>query len=541
MTRRFWIGLALAAPSSSWRWAGLPGLDSHDPGAARHIGVGRSSLSRRLWCCGRAFRSSRAAGHRCGTAASTCSRLIALGTGIAYRYSVVATFLPSLFPPHSPRQDGIMPVYFEAAAVITVLVLLGQVLELRARAQTGDAIRALLESRAEDRAPHRAPTAARSDCRSTTSRSGDRLRVRPGERVPVDGVVLEGKSAIDESMMTGESMPVAKEAGDKVTGGTINGTGSLVMRAERSAPRRPSAQHRRTWSRKPSARARRSSAWPIPCPAGSCRLVIAVALIAFAAWIIWGPPPAFAFALIAAVSVLIIACPCALGLATPMSIMVGVGRGAPAGVLIKRRRGAGAAREGGHAGHRQDRHADRGQATRDRRDSCGGRRRGDDNRTCGKPRTRRASIRLPQRLSAAANERGLDAQGVAGFRSITGKGVTGRVEGRTIAVGNAALLQDARNRRCRALRTTAESCAARGATVMYRRHRWPSRLALAVADPIKPTTQGRSRQSAWGWRPHRHGDRRQSHDRAGCCRSARDHRGRGRSCCPSRSTRSFAP
>ena len=258
--------------------------------------------------------------------------LIGIGTGVAWTYSVIATAAPGLFPPGFRGPDGSVAIYFEAAATITVLVLLGQVLELRAREQTGGAIRALLDL---------TPKTARRVRADNTDEEigleavavGDRLRVRPGEKVPVDGDVIEGLSSVDESMVTGESMPVEKAAGAKVIAGTMNGTGSFVMRADkvgrdtmlaRIVQMVAEAQR----SRAPIQRlADQVSGWFVP-------LVIAAALLAFAAWAIWGPEPRFAYALVAAVSVLIIACPCALGLATPMSIMVGVGRGAQSGVLI---------------------------------------------------------------------------------------------------------------------------------------------------------------------------------------------------------------
>ena len=252
--------------------------------------------------------------------------LIALGTGVAWLYSVVATALPGLFPDALRAEGGAVAVYFEAASVITVLVLLGQVLELRAREQTSGAIRALL-----DLAPKKARRIRRDGTEEEVTLDliavGDRLRVRPGEKVPVDGSVFDGRSALDESMVTGESMPVTKTAGDRVIGGTINQSGALVMTAEKIGRDtllarivQMVAQAQR--SRAPIQRlADQVSGWFVP-------LVIFVAGIAFIAWSIWGPEPRFTFGLIAAVSVLIIACPCALGLATPMSIMVGVGRGA---------------------------------------------------------------------------------------------------------------------------------------------------------------------------------------------------------------------
>jgi Cu+-exporting ATPase len=259
--------------------------------------------------------------------------LIALGTGAAYLYSVFATFAPGVFPAEFRGMGGAASVYFEAAAVITVLVLLGQVLELRAREETGGAIRALLKL---------APKAARrvkdgggdEEVALELVQLGDHLRVRPGDGVACDGEVLEGRSVVDESMVTGESMPVAKVPGDKLIGGTVNGTGSLVMRADNVGADSMLA-HIVTMvaeaqrSRAPIQRmADTVSAYFVPA-------VLGVAVLAFLAWAVWGPVPALSYAVIAAVSVLIIACPCALGLATPMSIRVGVGKGATAGVLIK--------------------------------------------------------------------------------------------------------------------------------------------------------------------------------------------------------------
>ena len=259
--------------------------------------------------------------------------LIAMGTGVAWVYSIVATVLPGLFPAAFRGMDGAVPVYFEAAAVITVLVLLGQVLELKAREQTSGAIRALL-----DLAPKRArrirPDGSDEELGLDAVVLGERLRVRPGESVPVDGAVLEGRSSVDESMVTGESMPVTKATGARVIGGTMNQSGGFVMRADKVGRETVLARivamvAEAQRSRAPIQRlAGQVSGWFVP-------LVIAVALLAFLAWSTWGPEPRLTFGMLAAVSVLIIACPCALGLATPMSIMVGVGRGAQSGVLIK--------------------------------------------------------------------------------------------------------------------------------------------------------------------------------------------------------------
>ena len=281
--------------------------------------------------------------------------LIAMGTGVAWVYSIVATFVPQIFPQAFRIGDGAVAVYFEAAAVITVLVLLGQVLELRARETTSGAIRALLDL---------APKTARLIRENGTEEEveldqvhvGDRLRVRPGEKVPVDGVVSEGRSSVDESMVTGESMPVTKEIGAPVIGGTMNQSGALVIDAKKvgrdtmlSQIVQLVAEAQR--SRAPIQRmADQVSGWFVPA-------VIVIAGMAFTAWAIWGPEPRFSYGLVAAVAVLIIACPCALGLATPMSIMVGVGRGAQSGVLIKNAEALGAYGEGRYDGDGQNRHA----------------------------------------------------------------------------------------------------------------------------------------------------------------------------------------
>jgi Cu+-exporting ATPase len=259
--------------------------------------------------------------------------LIALGVGTSYLYSLLATFAPALFPAGLRQHGGFVPVYYEAASFVTVLVLLGQVLELRAREKTGSAVRALLKL---------APKTARRIGADGTDAEvplaelqvGDRLRVRPGEAVPVDGSVTEGSSAVDESMVTGESVPVAKGVGAKVIGGTINGTGALIMAAEKVGADTMLSRimHMIADAQRSRAPIQRLvdvvAAWFVPA-------VMASAALAFGAWMIWAPAPALGLAMVAAVSVLIIACPCALGLATPMSIMVGVGKGATAGVLVK--------------------------------------------------------------------------------------------------------------------------------------------------------------------------------------------------------------
>src|SRR5581483_6316858 len=331
MTRRFWIGLVLVLPVFALEMGG------HLTGLHQWLGQQTSNWTQLvlatpvvLWAgwpfFERAWVSLR-------TRNLNMFTLIAMGTGVAWAYSIVGTVWPGSFPVSMRGHDGSVPVYFEAAAVITVLVLLGQVLELRARERTSGAIRALL-----DLSPKMArrikADGSDEDVSLDQVSAGDRLRVRPGERVPVDGKILEGRSAIDESMVTGESMPVTKAVGEKVIGGTMNRSGGFVMRADKVGRDTVLAQivqmvAQAQRSRAPIQRlADQVSAWFVPA-------VIGTAVLAFIAWSVWGPEPRLTFGLIAAVSVLIIACPCALGLATPMSIMVGVGRGAQSGVLIK--------------------------------------------------------------------------------------------------------------------------------------------------------------------------------------------------------------
>src|SRR5271156_122067 len=333
MTRRFWVGLALALPVFVLEMGShVPALGMHDLVSPQVSTWVQFVLSTPvvLWAGWPFFQRAWAS---VVNRSLNMFSLIALGTGAAYVYSLFATFAPGLFPAGFREMGGGVAVYFEAAAVITVLVLLGQVLELRAREQTGGAIRALLKL---------APKTARrlkaggedEEVALELVQVGDRLRVRPGDGVPVDGEVLEGKSAVDESMVTGESMPAAKQPGDKLIGGTVNGTGSLVMRADKVGADTMLARivtmvAEAQRSRAPIQRmADTVSGYFVPA-------VLGIAVVTFVAWAIWGPAPSFAYAVIAAVSVLIIACPCALGLATPMSIGVGVGKGAGAGVLIK--------------------------------------------------------------------------------------------------------------------------------------------------------------------------------------------------------------
>jgi Cu+-exporting ATPase len=411
--------------------------------------------------------------------------LIALGTGVAYIYSVVATFAPDLFPPAFRTHDGAVPVYFEAAAVITVLVLLGQVLELRARERTSGAIRGLLNL---------APKTARrigndgqdEDVALDDVHVGDRLRVRPGEKVPVDGEVIEGRSALDESMVTGEAMPVTKEVGAKLIAGTLNRSGGLVMRAEKvgrdtllSQIVQMVATAQR--SRAPIQRlADKVAAWFVPA-------VIAAALVAFAAWAIYGPEPRFTFGLIAAVTVLIIACPCALGLATPMSIMVGVGRGAQSGVLIKN------AEALERIEHADTVLVDKTGSLNEGRPKVVAVRTaaGIDENTLLRlvASVERASEHpLADAIVAAAQERGIALADVTDFDSPVGRGALGKVEGRRIVVGNAALLHE-HGIPTDALHDEAERLRGDGATAIFAAIDGTLAGVIAIADPIKPTTQ----------------------------------------------------
>jgi Cu+-exporting ATPase len=483
MTRRFWIGTALAVPVVILEMgAHLPGLNLHHF-VSPQLAIWVQFLLATpvvLWAGWPFFvRGWASARNR----SLNMFSLIALGIGTAYLYSLAATIAPSLFP-ENLRQDGVVPVYYEAAAVITVLVLLGQVLELRAREQTGSAIRALLNLAPKTGRRIRAD-GGDDDVPLEAVQVGDRLRVRPGDSVPVDGVMLEGRSAIDESMVTGESMPVEKAPGGKLIGGTINGTGSLVMRAEKVGSDTMLARivqmvAEAQRSRAPIQRlADTVSAWFVPA-------VIVVAVASFIAWMTFGPPPAFAYALVAAVSVVIIACPCALGLATPMSIMVGVGKGASTGVLIKNAEAL-------------ERFEKIDTLVVDKTGTL----------TEGKPRvvavipaadfdedtilSLSASLEqasehpLAAAIVAVAKERGVKIDAVSEFRSMTGKGVTGKIGQRQVAVGNAKLLKDF-GIHSAGLEARAEELRRDGATAMFVVIGGGSAGIIAVADPIKATT-----------------------------------------------------
>ena len=488
MTRRLWIGLALAVPVfilemgshlfnlhhiisptvSNWvqlvlatpvvLWAGFPFFER-----------GWKSLETRNL---------------------NMFTLIALGTGVAWVYSVVATLLPGLFPAELRGMDGAVPVYFEAAAVITVLVLVGQVLELRAREQTSGAIRALLNL-APKTARRLNADGSEEEVQVDAISVGDRMRVRPGERIPVDGEVVDGKSNVDESMVTGEPLAVSKGIGAKVIGGTINGSGGLILRADkvgrdtmlaRIVQMVAEAQR----SRAPIQRlADQVAGWFVP-------LVIGVAALAFVAWMMFGPEPRFSYALVAAVSVLIIACPCALGLATPMSIMVGVGRGAQSGVLIKNAEAL-------------ERMEKIDTLVVDKTGTL----------TEGKPKV--TAVRTTSSISeldllklaasleqasehplgaaivSAVRERNIALFEVRDFAAPSGKGVSGIIDGRNVVIGNRKIIDDA-GIDTSSLDADAEKLRGEGATAVYVAVDGKAAGVIAIADPIKATTSSALRK-----------------------------------------------
>ena len=482
MTWRFWIGLVLTLPVFALEMGG------HLTGLHQWFGQQKSNWIQLalatpvvLWAGWPFF-------ERGWTSLKTRNlnmfTLIAMGTGVAWIYSIVGTLSPGVFPTSMRGHDGSVAVYFEAAAVITVLVLLGQVLELRAREQTSGAIRALLDL---------SPKIARRIKTDGTDEDvsldqvvvGDSLRVRPGERVALDGVILEGRSSIDESLVTGESMPVTKSVGDKVIGGTMNQSGGFVMRADKVGRDTVLAQivqmvAQAQRSRAPIQRlADQVSAWFVPA-------VIGAALLAFAVWSIWGPEPRFTYGLIAAVSVLIIACPCALGLATPMSIMVGVGRGAQSGVLIK-------------SAEALERMEKVDTLVVDKTGTL----------TDGKPSVvaiktangiaedellrltasleRSSEHPLAAAIVRAATERGIALGAVENFDSPLGKGVTGSVEGRKLVIGNQRIMTEA-SIDTASLSTAADDLRKDGATAIFVALDGKAAGIIAIADPIKATT-----------------------------------------------------
>ncbi len=477
-SRRFWLSGALAlpllliamAPMAGWALTGGPSLRWLEFVLASPVV---------LWAALPFFRRGR---DSLVNRSPNMWTLISLGVGVAYLYSVVALLFPGLVPHEAGGHGPAPPLYFEAAAVIVALVLLGQVLELRARERTGSAIRALL-----DLAPKLArrldAAGAERDVPLDEVALGDRLRVRPGEAVPVDGVVEEGRSAVDESMLTGEPMPVEKGPGDRLTGGTLNAQGSLVMRAERVGAATTLAQivamvAKAQRSRAPiQSLADRVSAVFVP-------VVVMIAALAFLCWLLLGPEPRLAYALLAAVSVLIIACPCALGLATPMSVMTATGRAAQAGVLVR-------------DAEALQRFADADTLLIDKTGTL----------TEGRPALTEISLLaafeegtvlqlaaslergsehpLGAAIVADAERRGLTLTAPAAFEAISGQGVRGSVAGRDVALGNAALMQ-ALGLDPDALAEPVAALRQRGRTVLFAAV--DGRLAglLALADPVKP-------------------------------------------------------
>ena len=410
--------------------------------------------------------------------------LIAMGTGVAWLYSVVATLASGIFPDAFRAADGSVAVYFEAAAVIVTLVLLGQVLELRARERTSGAIKALLNL-APKTARRIADDGSEEEVSLDLIAVGDRLRVRPGEKVPVDGVVEEGRSALDESMVTGESMPVTKTVDDTVIGGTMNQSGALVIRADkvgrdtmlaRIVQMVADAQR----SRAPIQRlVDQVSGWFVPA-------VILVAILAFIAWGIWGPEPRFAYGLLAAVAVLIIACPCALGLATPMSIMVGVGRGAGLGVLIKNAEALERMEKVDTLVVDKTGTLTEGKPAVTRIVAAEGFEEGELLRlAAGVERASEHPLALA--IVDAALARDIEIPAVSDFDSPTGKGALGTVEGRRIALGNARFLSD-EGVDTSALAAEADRLRADGATAIFIGVDSKAAGIFAIADPVKPTT-----------------------------------------------------
>ncbi|HHJ14497.1 MAG TPA: heavy metal translocating P-type ATPase [Gammaproteobacteria bacterium] len=410
--------------------------------------------------------------------------LIGLGVSVAWGYSLVAVLLPGIFPQSVFNEYGVVPVYFEAAAVITTLVLLGQVLELRARSQTNAAIRMLLGL---------APKTARivrddgseEDIPLEQVRVGDTLRVRPGEKIPVDGVVLEGESNVDESMVTGEPVPVEKRAGERVIGATVNGNGSLLIRADKVGADTLLAQivqmvAEAQRSRAPIQKlADTVSGWFVPA-------VVGVAVVTFIVWGLWGPEPRLAHAVINAVAVLIIACPCALGLATPMSIMVGTGKGAMAGVLIKNAEALEIMEQVDTLVVDKTGTLTEGKPTLVTIEITGDIPEQDALRLAAS--LERASEHpLAEAIVRGAQERGVTLQRPDDFQAITGKGVTGRVDGRQVALGNLALLQSL-DIDPGELSARADALRAEGQTVMLLAVDARAAGLIGVADPIKPTT-----------------------------------------------------
>jgi len=483
MTRRFWIGLVLTVPVFALEMSGHVGLSLHRFMSASVSGWVQFlfSIPVVLWAAWPFFVRG---WNSLVSRSLNMYTLIALGTGVAFAYSAFALLAPGVFPAAFRDASGHVGLYFEAATVISVLVLLGEVLQLRARDSTSGAIRALLKL-APDTAIRIRPDGNDEEVALEVVAKGDRLRVRPGEKVPVDGVVLEGHSSVDESLVTGEPLPVEKNAGAKVTGGTINGTGSFVMRAERIGAETLLAQivHMVAEAQRTRAPIQKLadvvSAIFVPA-------VVGTAVVAFFVWSIYGPPPAMVFALVSAVSVLIIACPCALGLATPMSIMVGTGRGAQAGVLFRN----------AEALERMERIDT---LVVDKTGTL----------TEGKPKLasvivadgvdeermlrmaasleRGSEHPLAAAILQGAKDRGASLLPVEGFNAVTGKGVEGTLEGRRVALGNLRFAGSLA-KVPQTLKDRADSLRRNGETVVFLVEEGRIAGILGVADPIKAST-----------------------------------------------------
>jgi Cu+-exporting ATPase len=411
--------------------------------------------------------------------------LIGLGVAVAWGYSIIALLLPDVFPPIMRHTDGTVAVYFEAAAVIVALVLLGQVLELRARSRTGAAIRLLL-GLAPDTARSVRDDGSEHDIPLEQVQAGDVLRVRPGEKVPVDGVVTLGHSSVDESMVTGEPVPVEKAAGDKLIGATINGTGSLLMRAEKVGSDTLLAQIVRMVSEAQRSRAPiqrladQVAAWFVPA-------VVLIAMLAFSAWYQWGPEPRLAYATVSAVAVLIIACPCALGLATPMSIMVGTGKGASMGVLIRNAQALETLEKVDTLVVDKTGTLTEGRPTLLSVSTTGGF--GEDQLLQLAGGLERASEHpLADAISRGCASRGIKPAQAESFTSIPGKGVTGSIDGVQVALGNSSLLEDLQIDILDLSRRALYSRSA-GHTVLYMAINGKAAGLLSIADPLKDSTQ----------------------------------------------------
>ncbi|HEV2117413.1 MAG TPA: heavy metal translocating P-type ATPase [Terriglobales bacterium] len=480
MTRRFWVSVALTAPLLVIAMTGMMAHTAVGPRLLNWIELALATPVV-LWAGWPFFQRGWAS---VINRSANMFTLIAMGIGVAYVFSLAVTIAPGVLPPSFRGMDGAAHVYFEAAAAITALVLLGQVLELRARSQTSSAIRALLDLSPKT-ARRLREDGREEDVTLDHIHPGDRLRVRPGEKVPVDGVVLEGASAVDESAITGESIPVEKGPGSRVVGATVNGAGSLVMRAERVGSETLLAQIVRLVSQAQRSRAPiqriadRVSAWFVPA-------VIAIAMVTFISWGIFGPQPRLAYAIVNAVAVLIIACPCALGLATPMAIMVGTGRGARAGVLIRNA-------EALEVLQKVD------TLVTDKTGTL----------TEGKPRVmsvlpaddveqaellrlaasleRGSEHPLATALVQAARERKLSLTEAREFRYLTGRGVVGRVDSREVAAGNERLFEEI-GVPAGDLLSRAHSLRSEGQTVILLAVDSRPAGVIGIADPIKQST-----------------------------------------------------